>query len=114
MDMRQVEDLRAESGRVKMLAIARNGIRPSYFAVMAQKVYLRARYGTTRERFAATDWAAEQAEDMDSWARRRDAEIWEESLYFAQALKRVRSHVSTRWPPWASTLAAAPMNFSTS
>lgn len=74
---------------MKMLAIARNGIRPSFFPVMAQKVYLRARYGTARERIAATEWAAGQAEDMDSWARRRDAELWEESLSFAQNLRRV-------------------------
>ncbi|GHK04212.1 hypothetical protein SY2F82_60090 [Streptomyces sp. Y2F8-2] len=71
-----------------MVAIARNGFRPSYFPVMAHKLYERTRYGVHRERSAATEWAAEQARDMDVWARGQNTGLWEESLSFAQAMSR--------------------------
>jgi predicted O-methyltransferase YrrM len=45
---------------MKVFTVGRNAVRPSYFPVMTRKVYLRARYGTTRERAAATSWAAGQ------------------------------------------------------
>jgi hypothetical protein len=74
---------------VKVLTIARNAARPAYFPVMAHKAYLRARYGTSGERRAATRWAAERCEDLATWAREIDSPLWDEAVGFADDLKAV-------------------------
>jgi predicted O-methyltransferase YrrM len=67
-------------------SIVRNAMRPLYFPVMAHKVYLRFRYGHSRETEAATAWAAERAEDVGAWCRRIDAGVWREAEEFARRL----------------------------
>ena len=72
---------------MRVHTIARNAVRPSYFSVMAHKVYLRARYGIDRERQAATSWAAGHTVDMNAWADRLNSDLWAESLKFAEEME---------------------------
>ena len=69
--------------------LTRNVLRPGYFRTMAHKLYLRTRYRRRelREAPVATAWAAEQAEDMDTWATGLDAALWREAKEAGEAFR---------------------------